>query len=469
MSRFLFEKLTTARANTQCCNDTIKSMWHGFCFRKGVISFVESQDMTFTIGNETAPAIGDNASYAFRVSDKGVSVAAVNAQALTKGILALMTRIKPLCMDTGKEVFYIDACEEQDSFDIPLRMVHLCVFPETALHFLQKTIRMCAMMQYTHVIIEFWGTLKFDCFPLLAWPEAYSKEEIKPIIDEVYELGMEPVPMFNLLGHASSCRHLSGKHVVLDQDPSQQMLFGDDGWTWDIKNPDTLELLRNIRHELYDLFGNCKDIHIGCDEAYLYGSDLQHAEEFAEFLSNTVSEILDKDHKRPIMWGDMLLEAKSCGVENSEYMYYCSCRNQEIAEKVLEKLDRRVLIADWQYNIKKTSVVTIQYLMDRGFEVVGCSWNDKENVQAIINTVRQTKALGYMATTWHTLSKGFNELYFGYMLCNSKRADYEMPKLHVIDAELMSNTSMLIRKVMPFQDYRSSGWIKDQVQLSVWY
>ena len=133
-------------------------------------------------------------------------------------------------------------------------MVHLCIFPETTLLDLKKYIRLFAMLQYTHVVLEFWGSLKFDTLSALAWENAYTKNEIKEVIKEAKFLGIEPIPMFNQLGHATASRFCYGKHVVLDQNPKLQYLFTPDGWTWDINSETVFELFRQIRKELYELF-----------------------------------------------------------------------------------------------------------------------------------------------------------------------------------------------------------------------
>ncbi len=41
------------------------------------------------------------------------------------------------------------------------RSAHFCVSPETKLDFLRKAVRMAIMGKYSHLIIEFWGTLKW--------------------------------------------------------------------------------------------------------------------------------------------------------------------------------------------------------------------------------------------------------------------------------------------------------------------
>jgi hypothetical protein len=49
---------------------------------------------------------------------------------------------------------------------------------------------------------------------------------------------------------------MHGKHVVLDQNPTLQTYFSEDGWCWDIRKPKVRELFRKIRSELIELCGD---------------------------------------------------------------------------------------------------------------------------------------------------------------------------------------------------------------------
>ena len=49
------------------------------------------------------------------------------------------------------------------------------------------------------------------------------------------------------------------------------------------------------------------------------------------------------------MWGDMLLNSEAAGVQEG---YTCNCRNSKAAESLLTSLDKRLVIADWQYDVK---------------------------------------------------------------------------------------------------------------------
>lgn len=112
------------------------------------------------------------------------------------------------------------------------------------------------------------GSLEFEVLPELYWKDHYyTKLEIKPLIDLVRGLGMQVIPMFNHLGHASGSRECFGRHVILNQNPKLALLFEPDGWSWCLSNPKTLKLLEKIREELMDLCGEGDYLLIGGDDS----------------------------------------------------------------------------------------------------------------------------------------------------------------------------------------------------------
>ena len=142
---------------------------------------------------------------------------------------------------TGEKVSFSVPCRTvKDLPDMSFRTIHLCVFHQTSLCFLKKAISLCGIMKCSHVVLEFWGMYRYECCPSLSWKEAYTKEQIKPIVDFANALGLEVIPMLNHLGHASQARICSGKHSALDNDLALAPLFEEDGWSWCTSNPETL-------------------------------------------------------------------------------------------------------------------------------------------------------------------------------------------------------------------------------------
>lgn len=457
---FIFTNHIHAHLYAPLCSDLVSELWNGFCCGCGILSLTADTTLCFRIGEPNEVTVPTERQYAISVSESGVLVRAHEQAGLIQGLLELMRMIHPLELEENIR-FGIPCGIREDNADIRVRMAHICVFPETTIAFLRKTVRLCAVLHYTHLIIEFWGTFPFSCMSELAWPGVPTQEEFRTLCNEIRFLGMEPIPMFNHLGHASASREMCGKHVVLDQNPAKSMYFAEDGWTWAIDEPRVHTLFRKIRAELYDVFGPGGYIHLGFDEAYLYGSHPELADSLRDFLCSLTAEVLEQEGRRPIIWGDMLLNHALAGTHASEYS--CNCHMPAVAEAILTALDRRVVIADWQYRRLQAPIATTPYFAALGFDVLGCPWDKPDNIRAHIETARESKIMGIMETTWHTLSseKGFAPLYACAERCRPENAESKMSMTFLRPA-----AATLARKANahPFTNYTDCGWISEQIK-----
>jgi hypothetical protein len=336
-------------------------------------------------------------------------------------------------------------------------MAHLCVFPETDLFTLTQRVRALGVLRYTHLIIEFWGMLKFDCMAELSWLDrAFEKDEIAPLLSEARDMGMEIVPMFNHLGHASASRVASGKHVVLDQNPMLQHLFTPDGWAWNIESDEVRELLKNIRAELYELCGEGEYIHLGCDESFIHSAGYADKSRLGDYLADTV-KAAESEGRRAIIWGDMLLCGEEVGCAGGKYYYECNEKNPADAKLLRSKLPKSVLIADWHYDIPESPIVTSVFLKNEGFDVIGCPWYNKNNISAHLETVKSEGLFGAMLTTWHTLDNQFGSIIIfarGFDMPAPEWAKFAPPRTEL---------ATYLRKLMPRPEaYEDSGFIEEQ-------
>ena len=359
---------------------------------------------------------------------------------------------------TGKETFLIPKVQIVDKPTIKFRAIHICVFPETRYEMLKKFVRMAAFTKYSHIILEFWGTFKYKCLAALSREGAFTSEQVKELVKEANALGVEVIPMLNLLGHAAQSRAIYCKHVTLDQNPELSYLFEPDGWTWNILCKETLDLLRKMRAELMDACGSGKYFFIGCDEAFPYGSSrlFEGKDKTIELIKyiNGISDELKSVGRRAIMWGDQLLWKKKWIVpDRIEYIAYGE--SKEIAERLVKGISRDVIIADWQYYSKDNVLPTSKYLSKQGFDVAVAPFDcDKGTVKCVKNVVEQGY-FGLIQTTWHVMHgentrivlKGANYAWNGDV------------KLSKMDIEIMGfNTAAYFRKVLPPRGvYENSG------------
>ena len=418
----------------------------------------DSAENTIVIGSASIPEISDE-DFVLNIDEKGMAISGKDYASTLRGLFDFLERLQatdPKEYSCNKDLY-------KEKAKIAFRSVHLCFFPETSFAFMRKAIRAIAVSKYTHILLEFWGTLKYDCFKYLCWNKGLTKEEVRELVLEAKALGLEVVPFFNHLGHAALSRGMSGKHVVLDQAPEYGYLFFPDshGWVWNFLRKDVRQLLREVRRELCELCGEGSYFHIGCDEAFILGYGQNYAKEIAEYI-NEIEEDLRAEGRRPMIWGDMLLSKAFLPEGTRGYMCNSS---EEIANILLNNINKNVIIADWQYFVKtdriwKTSVL----FKERGFDVICCPWSDRETLKAPIDTVVEEKLLGIMKTTWNTLQK--EELgplvQLGLSAVKGEHDDSWHALYYGAD-----NAAGMLRGVSPSGgDYLKSGWRKDQLELT---
>ncbi len=436
---YRFSSSLTANVAPGMDTEVLCALWHGFSFRCGQLKTVLGEADRISIGNATYLPMTDGDEYTVCIREDGIGISARDEKTLFRAFAALLMRIEN--MPGEKDTFRIECGDIHGDFNISTRMIHLCVFPETSLSMLQRLVRLCGICSYTHVVLEFWGMIKYDCLDALAWPNAFSKEEIRPIIREARAMGVELIPMINHLGHAAFCRIDCGKHVVLDQDPSLQYLFTPDGWCWDITQPAVRALLREMRRELCELFGEGEYFHIGCDEAHIYSSEYYPLEALSGYLHDLSAEVISEG-RRPILWGDMIVPYDTNSDDPAKVA--AAAKQAERMRPILSALHPRSLIADWHYDIKRAPVPSISEFQKAGFDVVGCPWDNHANIDAQHQTAVELSTFGLMMTTWHTLHSGMNSILYFARKCG-------LPKVSWSDYAGHRNLeiAVLLRKLTP--------------------
>ena len=459
--------VVSAHFNNDDALELLQELWTNFTFGIGKLNIKKSTFITenkFAITSLTEnisfPILESNFEYAIHVNSEGVFVSSNSEKGIIHAFATLLQMIEPKNLDVGKEKFSIKNCMISDKPAISFRGIHICIFPETTLIFIQKVIRLSGLMKFTHIVIEFWGMLKYDVMSELSWENAYSKDQIRPLIKEANALGMEVIPMINHLGHATSSRVVYGKHVVLDQNPRRALLFEPDGWTWCLSNPDTVNLLKEVRKELIELCGKGQYFHLGCDEAYTFATcGLCKNSNKLDLLSNyinSLAEDLKNYNRRGIIWGDALLDTTKWESPN-----YATSRPDQKTHEILEKLDRSLIIDDWQYYIMEGKVPTSQYFMEKGFDVILSPWRDLKNISALSKCAQSINAFGFIATTWNTLNESIELIPIAgecSWVGDRKKDKIEVDLMRCVAASLQ-------RKLVPVHGiYKDAGWHEDDTK-----
>ncbi len=428
------------------------------------ISYSEGTDVfEITVGRGEKIGLGEG-DYAVNVTEKGVFLCGADHAGTMRGLFTFLEMI--FCY--GKLDYRAECGEIREKADIGFRGVHLCLFPEYSFEDIRRVIRTCAIAKYTHVFLETWGAVKLDTLRELSWENALTKDEIRQIVREANALGLAIVPFFQHLGHASLARlGYSGKHTLLDQDPCLEYLYYPKsyGWVWNFNSPETRELLSGVREELMELFGNSGYFHLGCDEA---GIEFD-AEELCDYL-NEVSASLKAKGRQAIIWGDMLLckrffEPKA-GEErkNGCNVYECNS-SAEYAAALIERLDKDIIIADWQYNAVESPWKSADFFAKNGFDVLLCPWEEDADLNSAFEAAKEGKHLGVLKTTWNRLfaPRGIpSVVYFGLLTCGDKSFTRFAGRV----GNMAERSHAIYRKVKGKSKadvYKNAGWSEKQV------
>lgn len=447
---FVIEKNQKATAFFKADNDTFRKLWNSFTYGEVGIDITPCEQFVFTLGKCNIPTVDERSEYSLCVTEQGAAVAGCDYGSLMRGIMCLLMRL-----EYDGEQFKIKPCVQSGEYSIKNRMIHICVFPENNLYFIKKLVRLSALCQYTHIVIEFWGMLKYDCMKELAWPNAFTKAQAKEIIDECNELGIKPIPMFNQLGHATASRVIYGKHVVLDQNPKLSHLFTPDGWAWNIHSDKVRALLKNIRAELYELFGECEYMHVGCDEAYYYTRCDEERKKLPEFIKYLTDEVV-AEGKRPMVWMDMFLEHNKF---NKKFKAYATCPPDEV-EIMQGALNPKTVMVDWQYKMTDVPVETLVSLKDNIRDTIGAPWYDEANYRAHVETVKQYGLFGVMLTTWDTLKTHMPTILGCAKRCGVKTF------LWSESSGLREESATMLRYVsFEGNSYSECGWSEKQIEV----
>ena len=210
------------------------------------------------------------------------------------------------------------------------------------------------------------------------------------------------------------------KNVVLDQNPRLSLLFEPMGWSFCISNPETIEIINAASDELIELFGPGEYFHMGLDESLDFATcNLCYKKNKGEFLAefvNAVAERMRKKGRRTMIWADMLQPI-------TKYLTPNATKSLPTHE-ALGKIDKDVLIVDWQYYTDDKKNPTAKHISDQGYQVITASYNDFANMQLMAENAGSSNYFGYMSTGWGEEKTNADLiLYSADVAWNAKRAN----------------------------------------------
>ena len=141
----------------------------------------------------------------------------------------------------------------------------------------------------------------------------------------------------------------------------------------------------------------------------------------ARYLNGLAAE-LDEQGRRAFIWGDQFLDAQAWKGTG----YIATSRPDQMTHLALEKLDRRLIIADWQYSLtEEEKIRSAELFSEKGFDVVLCPWDGGGAKNTVCSTSLRSAA--FFAVTPLTVIFRFLPRVKSMWVTNSRSRDRMRP------------------------------------------
>jgi hypothetical protein len=267
--------------------------------------------------------------------------------------------------------------------------------------YLKSWLAKLAQAGYDSILWEVENNVRWETCPECVSPDAFTKDEFREILAESRSLGLEPIPLFQTIGHAEYVlKHPEYAHLKEVPDAIDQYCP---------RNPEVLTFLHRWIEEYLDLFGPIRLFHIGADEAYeigacpqcsAYASEHSISRLYIDHI-NRVIEPLVKKGVTPGLWADMVLHypealdllSRDCVLFDWIYSVYAGSgkvhvwndgltRAEDFKPETLARFGPYLYPQGDEPGREPEPYYTADYLAAHGFRVVTCpsSSSNRDNV-----------------------------------------------------------------------------------------
>lgn len=296
--------------------------------------------------------------YIISATPKRVCLVGVGVEGLKNGA---QTLLQATCTDSYLGVYVIPPLEISDFPAVNMRAV---LIPLRSYRFYSQVadtrslIDLAQMLHINTVIFQVSDAIKYDSVPGVGRKDSLPRDTLKSVINYAREAGLEVIPMIETFSHQDLLLCPAYPKICLDKS------------TYDPSNPEVYTKLFAIIDEVVDMF-QPKYVHISHDEIRaLYNMPQERvAELFVSDIRKIHSHLKEKNVQM-IMWAGMLESAiQFPGQDNCNGLLGNTYA-------LIDSLPKDIILMDAHYRQKKTTYPTVDYLLSKGFRVIGCTYDD---------------------------------------------------------------------------------------------
>lgn len=240
-------------------------------------------------------------------------------------------------------------------------------------------IDMAEMLHMNTVILQVDNAIKFDSAPGVGRTDALEKDTLRAVVKYAREAGLEVIPFINTFSHQDVLLCPAYPNLCLDKN------------TYDPSNPKVYARLFGMIDEILEIF-QPKYMHIGHDEIQVF-SNMPKQKAAELFLSDLrkIHAHLKQRNVQTMMWAGMLLSSTQFpGQDNCNGLLGNTYA-------LIDSLPKDIILMDAHYRQKKSDFPTVDYLLSKGFRVVGCVYDDPRAVDNFANLQVANKFSKYVA------------------------------------------------------------------------
>lgn len=322
--------------------------------------------------------------YLLEVTENGVAIAGKSARGVFYGVQTFLQAVG-LSTPVGER----PACPALSVYDFPTLAVRAVSMsfpngrwghpndapfePERFEEYLERTLIRHKINTMVWIVNQ---AIRLQSHPELAAPQAWSKEQVRHVLEFARRRHLEVVPMVMILGHAQWFT-LEYKDLWEEGDYHNAC----------VSNPKTQQILTDVVSEVADLF-QPRRFHLGMDEVAWRTLDVPEEQRCKLCSGKPKSEIFASHLLRyhgllgargieTMIWADMLVPEHNGGAP-----YHTA--------RALEKLPRDVILCNWSVGLAPLSSKRFQ---DLGFRVI-------QSNSAGINREQALAVIGNMMGCW---------------------------------------------------------------------
>lgn len=322
--------------------------------------------------------------YALSVTPDRVVLIGGEAEGLKYGVQILLQMITP---DSRTLVRVVPSIEIVDFPAVEMRglLLPFGSYRQTSqMASIREYINVAQALHMNTLMLQVDNATVFDSAPGMARPGATPKDTLRAVLQYAREAGLEVIPLVYTLSRQTSLLCTAYPSLCIDKD------------TYDPSNPKLYERLFGILDEVIDVF-QPRYMHIGHNDVRALAR-MQNADAQRLFLGDVMKiyEHLKGKGVGTMMWSDMLIRAQDCPGQDN-------CRGLIAGvHTVLDSLPRDIVMVDAHYKQWTPDYPSMDYLLSRGFTVLGCVTGDTLTVNSFSKYAaeRDGKVMGMVVALW---------------------------------------------------------------------